>query len=174
MLFILPKTNKATIQLMNKICSISDSVCIILFLLAHRAQINLSRMNEFTYEQIMQLPSSRWNAKQLANHPLVKHFYALESIVKTLLYEAASIHDFNEQQTSSYLKELANELVNNPKPRNAKILNANALKLQNISSHRYALMAQLTGHYQAIPIFDPKLLLSEGSLSTLTPDIFLT
>lgn len=126
MLFILSKVNRATAQLMNKVCSILDSVCIIVYLVAHRVQINLSRINEFTQEQTMQLPSSKQNTKQLANNSLVKSFYTQESVVKTLLFEAENIQNLSEEDTSSYLKSLADALVTCPKPRNARILNANA------------------------------------------------
>lgn len=48
------------------------------------------------------------------------------------------------------------------------------LKPYNIISHTYALMLKLTGHYQAISMFDPKTLLPNGSLFTSTLSVLIS
>ncbi len=114
----------------------------------------------------MLLPSAKWNAKHLANNPHVKLFYALEAVTSILPFETENIQNLSEQESAEYLEKIAEELVNNPKPRNARILATSALKPNNISSHRYALISRILRHYQAIPIFEPKTLQPNESLNT--------
>ena len=89
---------------------------------------------------------------------------------RTLGFELENLKGKSKDEIAKHIQLVLNELVDSPPPRGAKLLPPRELNSLNIKSHRYAIMAQLRGFWQARTIHEPSTIIRGGSIASLDMD----
>ena len=74
------------------------------------------------------------------------------AVKRSIGFEFETLSGKSSEERAAYIKDLVTELAFGTAPRNARLLNIRELNESNIDSHRYAIMNQLFGLWQAYPI----------------------
>jgi hypothetical protein len=172
---IIPGITKKDLIDYNEIF-LGDNPCISLstlcFLLAWRAQISSNLNGLLTSQEIQQLESMRWIAKQLSTNIQVKNLAALIAITRTLGFEAAHLASLQVEERMPYLRKLTMELALTRPPRGVKMLSNSQITNENLIKHRLGIMAQLYGLWQSKPLYDPNLVVRGTLPAQLDIDTF--
>lgn len=166
----IPILDKQTLMVMEQMSPCFDQLLLLSFFMAHRSQISMATLGILNKEQLMQLDSSKWSAKQLANHPLLKNFYAKIAIAKTISFEMEVILKMTPEESKLHINSLV-ESMSDPafrQPKTGRIISPASLNKDNISAHRHGLVAQMVGIVQAKPIFEPSSIVKNVSISNLS------
>lgn len=153
-LIVIPEITKPKILAAEAINSTSGGLIILTLLLAQRAQIS-SSLPQYQKQDIQQLESIKWNAKQIAKTSIIRNFVVQLVLADTINYEMNKIKSLSKEEIDEYINYLAKDLVQSSPNRDAKILHPRAINQSNIKSHRLALIARYIGIWQARPIFEP-------------------
>lgn len=151
---IVPEVTKQLVVAANSISPISAGLITTIVLLVHRAQISAKLLN-FKKQAVQQLPSIKWNAKQLAKAPIIRALIANLVTANTLNYELKFIRPLTVDEAQKHAQTRSEDLVDNSPSPGAKVLSPRAINEKNLKSHRHALMARNVGTWQARPIYDP-------------------
>jgi hypothetical protein len=168
-ILILPEITKQKVIAADNIFPISTGLIIISILLAHRAQIS-STLTKLTKQEIQQLPSMKWNAKQIAKSPIVRKTIAQLVVAETLTHEIYKFTKTNIEEANKIIVQTVENLAQSTPKAGSKILPPRAINENNLTSHRMALMAKYIGIWQAKPLYDPNSILKNISPTFLNPD----
>lgn len=169
-----PFFNKEIILIADTIGPVFETLILLALLLVHRAQASASLASFLTKDNILKLPSVKWNAKQIANNKNLKTLYAQVAISETISFEYNNIKDMDKDQAAAYLKELADKLASEPKPKNARIIPLAALNEGNINLHRHGKIAQYIGILQSKPIYEANTILKGVAIANIQPSQLIT
>jgi hypothetical protein len=156
------------ITLCNGIFNVYESLFVLTFLLAHRAQITSTTTGLLPKDKILQLEFVKWNSKQIANLPLLKFLYAQIAIIFTIQFETSKLLDKSQEDSAQLLRELCLILSEETKSRNAKVLTTSVLNDKNIQIHRHGKISQCIGIAQAKPVFEPSNIFKGIAMSNIT------
>lgn len=163
---IIPQINKNQVLAAETIAPTSSGLIILTLLLIHRGQVRANLL-EHEPKFIQQLPSIKWNAKQIAKNPVVKEFNARMIVAETIFYDMPKMRGMSQEKVTEYAENITNDLIlSHPDPK-AKILNSRALNDDNIMGHRKALMTRNTGVWQAQALFNPENIIKNTNLARL-------
>lgn len=163
---IIPLLSKNQIIAAESIEPTSPGLTILCVLLTHRAQLTtiLSKIDPKT---IQQLPSIKWNAKQIARSPIISQLNCSIIIADTFNFEIKKLRGLSKEEGMEHALQIKFDLQNSSPDPKAKILNLRAINDSNIKTHRLALKARNIGTWQAQGIFGAQNIVKHVSLSQL-------
>lgn len=164
---IVPDITKQKIKAAQEMNSMSIGLIITTVLIVHRAQL-AAVLQKMEKQEIQQLPSIKWNAKQIAKADQVRLFMARLVVAETLNHELNTFKDLNINEAREKADSIAQELAATPPNPGIKILAPRAINANNLCSHRLALIARQVGTWQARPIYDPTSIVKNISITSLS------
>lgn len=163
-----PGLTKKSIQLCDGIYPLYFPLLILTLLLAHRAQVSAASSGILKKDKVLTLPSVKWNSKNIANLSCLKRFYAAISILDTLSYEQDSLESLSIEQSTKYLQGKIEELSQQKKPKNARLVPIRAISEKTVEAHRHGRVAQLIGLFQSKPVFEPSSVFPNTPIANLS------
>lgn len=167
-MLIFPIFTVEALMLCNSIYPVYDTLVILTFLYAHRAQITSATTGILQKDKVLQLESIKWNSKLLANNPHLKLLYAQLAMVSTIQFEAKDLLDKTQEESAEILLQKSRDLSAETKPKNARVLSNSALNERNLNTHRHGKIAQFIGIGQAKPVFEPSSVFKGIPMSNIT------
>jgi hypothetical protein len=130
-----------------------------IFYLLWKVQLSTITKDTMDAKAIQQMESQKYLSKQLATNKGCKILLSAVALSRSLGIELPTISKLSEKDIQKHLSVIHHKLVESPPPRGSKILSYNNLTPSNVETHRYGIMASISGLWQSKPVFDPKSIL---------------